>query len=256
MPLESFQLLDVPVAKTTMTQAVTQVNSWVDEDSTGQVVTFTNVHMLVEARQDPKFAALLTTASMNCPDGTPLFWIGRHRHGYQVEQIAGPDFMSVFCEQSVTRGDRHYLYGGAPGVIEAAERTLLNLYPGIKIVGMYAPPFRTLTPEEDDAVCKSINASGADLVWVCLGCPKQEKWMFEHRLKLKAKVLLGVGQAIDILAGARTRAPALIRHAGLEWFYRLLREPRRLWKRYLSTNFFFIVWITHEVFSGRSKNRH
>ena len=250
LPLETFQLLDVPVAKTTMSQAVERVNSWVDEGSIGHIVTFTNVHMVVEARQDPQFGALLAAASMNCPDGTPLFWIGRRRYGDQVEQVAGPDFMSIFCKQSVTRGDRHYLYGGAPGVIEAAVRKLLDLYPGIQIVGMHTPPFRPLTPEEDDAVCESINASGAHLVWVCLGCPKQEKWMFEHRHRLNTNVLLGVGQAIDILAGTRERAPAVIRHAGLEWLYRLLREPGRLWNRYLTTNFLFIVWVVQDFFQS------
>jgi N-acetylglucosaminyldiphosphoundecaprenol N-acetyl-beta-D-mannosaminyltransferase len=249
LPLETFRLLDVPVAKITMPVAVEQVNSWVDEGSSGHVVTFTNVHMIVEARQDRKFGDLLSTASMNCPDGTPLFWIGRHRHGHPVEQVAGPDFMLLFCEQGVARGYRHYLYGGAPGVVETAARTLLNMYPGIQIADMSTPPFRPLSAEEDDRICERINKSGADLVWVCLGCPKQEKWMFEHRHRLNAKVLLGVGQAIDILAGARQRAPTIIRHAGMEWLYRLCREPGRLWKRYLSTNFLFIFWTMQEKFA-------
>ncbi len=250
LPLEAFQLLDVPVAKITMLQAVEQVNSWVDNSSNGHVVTFTNVHMVVEARKDPQFGALLAGAGMNCPDGAPIFWTGRYRHGREVEQVAGPDFMSIYCAQSVARGDRHFLYGGASGVAEIAAHKLRILYPGINIVGTYTPPFRPLTPEEDDAVCGEINASGADIVWVCLGCPKQEKWMFDHRFRLKTKVLLGVGQAIDIIAGKRERAPAVIRHAGLEWLYRLLREPKRLWKRYLETNFLFIIWIVYaKIFS-------
>ncbi len=110
-------------------------------------------------------------------------------------------------------------------------------------MGAYSPPFRPLTPSEQAQVCQHINESGAQLIWVCLGCPKQEKWMFEIRDQLNANVLLGVGQAIDILAGAKERAPEFLRRAGLEWAYRFTREPRRLWKRYLVTNFQFLYRI-------------
>jgi N-acetylglucosaminyldiphosphoundecaprenol N-acetyl-beta-D-mannosaminyltransferase len=167
-----------------------------------------------------------------------------------VAQVSGPDFMPLYCEQSRERGYRHFLYGAAPGVAEKAARKLQELYPGIQIAGVYTPPYRPLSAEEDDAVCRRINESGADLVWVCLGCPKQEKWIYAHRARLNAKVLLAVGQAIDILGGARARAPRFIRQAGLEWFYRLLREPRRLWKRYLTTNFLFLMWAARESLFG------
>jgi N-acetylglucosaminyldiphosphoundecaprenol N-acetyl-beta-D-mannosaminyltransferase len=248
---EAYSVLGVPIAKITLDDAIDRVKGWKREGSRGHVVTFANVHMVVDAKRDPKLGAMLREASMNCPDGSPLFWVGRHRFGRAVSQVSGPDFMPALCEQGVKEGYKHYLYGGAPGVVEAAAQKLAELFPGIEIVGIYSPPFRALTEEEDEAVCRRINESGADFVWVCLGCPKQEKWMAEHRDRLEATALLGVGQAVDILAGKRMRAPRVIRLAGLEWFYRLLREPGRLWKRYLTTNFLFIVWFARDLLFAR-----
>ena len=237
-----------------MEQAIARINLWIEEDLPGRIVTFTNVHMVVEARQDPEVKEILTHAAMNCPDGTPLYWFGRHEFGKEVEQVSGPDLMPLFCAQSVSRGCKHYLYGGAPDVVELAARQLTQSCPGIQIVGMHTPPFRPLSPEEDEQLCREINDSGADVVWVCLGCPKQEKWMYSHRDRLNAKVLLGVGQAIDILAGTRDRAPEHLRRFGLEWLYRFSQEPGRLWKRYLSTNFLFLLWIAQDaMFPRRSK---
>jgi N-acetylglucosaminyldiphosphoundecaprenol N-acetyl-beta-D-mannosaminyltransferase len=250
----TFPLLDIPIGAITMEDAIEQVNFWVTEGRSGHIVTFANVHMLVESKRDPAVHEILRNTDLNCPDGAPLAWIGRKHYDGRVTQVAGPDFMPLFCSQALGRGYRHYLYGGAPGIVEMASRNLAARYPGIQIVGMYTPPFRQLLEEEDNNVCKEINASGADLVWVCLGCPKQEKWMYAHRDLLNAKVLLGVGQAIDIIAGKRDRAPSLFRRAGLEWFYRLWCEPSRLWRRYLITNILFVIWTAKDALS-RTLNR-
>jgi N-acetylglucosaminyldiphosphoundecaprenol N-acetyl-beta-D-mannosaminyltransferase len=252
MPVDSFRLLGMPIARVTMTEAIEQVNGWVEEGTPGRIVTFANVHMVVESRQDPAVHEAVSGADMNCPDGSPLYWMARHLYGDKVTQVSGPDFMPLFCAQSRDRGFRHFLYGAGPGVAEKAARRLETLYPGITIAGVYTPPYRALSAEEDEAICRRIDESGADLVWVCLGCPKQEKWMYAHRDRLNAKVLLGVGQAIDILGGARERAPRWIRRAGLEWMYRLVREPRRLWKRYLTTNLLFVFWTMRESIFGES----
>ncbi len=243
MGIETFAVLGIPLARITFTEAIQQVNDWVDTGPPGRLVTFANVHMVVEAQTDNRLKQLLLHADLNSPDGKPLSWIGKSSYGDRVSQVSGPDFMARFCEQSAQLGQRHYIYGGAPGIAEQAAKNLTTTYPGLRIVGTYSPPFRPLSSSEKAHVCRQINESGAQLVWVCLGCPKQEKWMFEYRNQLSAKVLLGVGQAIDILAGTKDRAPEFLRRAGLEWAYRLVREPRRLWKRYLVTNFLFLFWM-------------
>ncbi len=242
MGIETFAVLGIPLARITFAEAIQQVNAWVDTGPPGRLVTFANVHMVVEAQTDNRLKQLLLHADLNCPDGKPLSWIGKSSYGDRVSQVPGPDFMAQFCEQSARLGQRHYIYGGAPGIAEQAAKNLTTMYPGLRIVGTYSPPFHPLGSSEQAHVFRQINESGAQLVWVCLGCPKQEKWMFEYRNQLSAKVLLGVGQAIDILAGTKDRAPEFLRRAGLEWAYRLVREPRRLWKRYLVTNFLFLFW--------------
>jgi N-acetylglucosaminyldiphosphoundecaprenol N-acetyl-beta-D-mannosaminyltransferase len=151
--------------------------------------------------------------------------------------------MSLFCEETADLGYRHFLYGGGKGIAEKTAGELSHRYPGLQMVGQYTPPFRELTWQEDEDVCQLINDSGADIVWVCLGCPKQEKWILEHRDRLNAKVILAVGQAFDILAGVKPRAPKLFRRIGMEWLYRLAQEPGRLWKRYLFTNVLFVTWM-------------
>lgn len=230
-----------------MEGALNTVASYVEDATFGHLVTFTNVHLIVEARKDPKLLVMMQSSDLNCPDGRPISWVGNSRYPDQVGQVSGPDFMPEFLGRSVASGYRHFLYGGASGVAQDAAKAITQTYPGIIIAGTYTPPFRPLTPLEDDEVCQLINDSGAQLVWVCLGCPKQERWIFEHRKRLKASVLLAVGQAIDILAGSKTRAPAIFRISGMEWVYRLMREPRRLWRRYLVTNSLFLFWLIRDV---------
>jgi len=255
--VRTFQVLDTPIGLLTMPKAIQTVTQWLREEGRCRLVTFANVHMVVEARLKPEFGDILRQTDLNCPDGSPLSWIGAALHGDKVSRVAGPDFMPLFCEQTVSQGYRHFFYGGGEGVAEKTARELMLRYPGIKIAGQYTPPFRQLTPQEDQQVCRQISESGVDIVWVCLGCPKQEKWILEHRNQLDAKVILAVGQAFDIVAGVRRRAPKLFRGLGMEWAYRLFQEPGRLWKRYLFTNALFIVWmfqcfLRSEIGMGRS----
>lgn len=249
--MQTFQIFDTPIGLLTMPEAIRTVAQWLKEDHRCRLVTFANVHMLVEARLNPDFGDILRQTDLNCPDGSPLSWIGRALHGDHVSQVAGPDFMPLFCEETANQGYRHFLYGGAEGVAEKTVRELVSRYPSIQIAGQYTPPFRPMTRHEDEQVCRQINESGADIVWVCLGCPKQEKWILEHRDQLNAKVILAVGQAFDILAGTRLRAPRLFRKLGLEWAYRFIQEPGRLWKRYLVTNVLFITWMFQSLFRSR-----
>lgn len=244
-------VLEVPIAVVTMAEAVQQVNQWISTATRAHLVTFVNAHMAVEAQLKPSFRRSLRAMDLNCPDGAPIFWLARKQHGRRVAKIAGPEFMPLFCEQSVALGHRHFLYGGTEGTAEEACAALRERYPGIQIAGHYCPPFRPLTADERVAVANTINESGADVVWVCLGCPKQEQWMSDMRDHLQAKVVLAVGQAFDIVAGRTHRAPALLRHCGAEWAYRLAKEPRRLWKRYLVTNVLFLLFAVRDGLDQR-----
>lgn len=245
--LRHSRVLGVPVGVLNMADALRQVKEWVETSDHARLVTFTNVHMVVEAYIRPVFHTILGRMDLNCPDGSPIFWILKHRHGRRVSKVSGPEFMPQFCQMSVEPGYKHFLFGGADGVAEEAAKTLEQTYPGIQIAGHLAPPFRAMNAEETQLMIDTINQSGAQVLWVCLGCPKQELWMNEMRDHLNVKVILAVGQALDILAGRTGRAPAILRNAGLEWAYRLCKEPRRLWKRYLVTNLLFIALITRET---------
>ena len=247
---ETCPILDVPIAVVTMQSAVERVNTWVETADRPHLVTFVNAHMAVEARLRPPFREKLRQMDLNCPDGAPIYWLTRRSHGARAEKVSGPEFMPLFCEQSVALGYRHFLYGGTEGVAEEACEALKALYPGIQIAGHYCPPFRPLDETEKADVVRAINGSGADVVWVCLGCPKQEQWMSEMRDHLQAKVMLAVGQAFDILAGRTRRAPALLRNHGGEWIYRLAIEPPRLWKRYLGTNLLFVLFVLRARLEG------
>ena len=207
------------------------------------LVHFTTVHMLVESVLSKELSAMLRRADFNFPDGMPLVWLGRRAKKDEVERVCGPDFMPAFCKQTAQLGYRHFFYGGAPGTAEAVIAALQRETPDLEVAGYYCPPFRPLTPEEDKEVCARINASCADLVWVCLGCPRQEQWIAHHSGKLDAPVLLAVGAAFDFTAGRAKRAPTFIRDHGLEWLHRLVKDPRRLWRRYLIYNVFFLYLL-------------
>jgi N-acetylglucosaminyldiphosphoundecaprenol N-acetyl-beta-D-mannosaminyltransferase len=238
--VKTFSVLGRPIAKVTLDQALAAVQSLVEGPTKGNIVTFANVHMVVEAQKDAHLLRVMESAALNCPDGLPIASIGMYHFPKGVTQVSGPRFMPLFCEQNVDRGYRHFLLGGGPDVAEAAARNLQERYPGIQIVGTFCPPYDGMTPEQTKEMHHQINESEAQVIWVCLGCPKQEKWMYDHRDSLNAKVLLGIGQALDIIAGTKKRAPEVLTVVGLEWAYRLAREPQRLWRRYLTTNALFI----------------
>jgi N-acetylglucosaminyldiphosphoundecaprenol N-acetyl-beta-D-mannosaminyltransferase len=249
--MDTFPVLGVPIAVATMQEVVGYVNHWVANPTRSRLVTFTNVHMVVEAALHAPFKRILDVMDLNCPDGFPVFWLTSQQCGQRVEKVSGPDFMETFCKQSVALGHRHYLYGGAPGVAQLTSKALEERYDGIQIAGVYSPPYRLLSDEENEEIARTIEDSGADVVWVCLGCPKQEKWIAEMRELLPGKVFLAVGQAFDLLAGRTNRSPDFLSRHGGEWIYRLIKEPRRLWKRYLVTNMLFVALLVREKISRK-----
>lgn len=202
-------------------------------------VTFTNVHVVVSARKDPPLMEALENAHIVAPDGMPLVWLGRLKK-CDIDRCSGPDVMKAMLRESEIKGYTHYFYGSTRRNLRLLESELKKSYPNLKIVGMYAPPFRELTETEDNEIVAEINKLSPDFIWVGLGAPKQEKWMLNHKDRINHGVMLGVGAAFDFLSGNVKRAPLWMQKSGLEWLYRLIQEPGRLWKRYLVTNLSFM----------------
>jgi N-acetylglucosaminyldiphosphoundecaprenol N-acetyl-beta-D-mannosaminyltransferase len=203
-------------------------------------VCVTDVHCVMESRRDPELRRIYHEAGLVVPDGMPLVWLSRLAGHAEAARVYGPDLLLACCEHSLTHGYRHFFYGGASGVADLLAERLAQRFPGLGVAGTYSPPFRPLTPAEDAAIVELINGSRADVVWVGLGAPKQERWMHAHRRSLRASVLLGVGAAFDFHAGVKKQAPRWLQRSGFEWAFRLLTEPRRLWRRYLRNNPAFI----------------
>lgn len=235
---DAVAVIGTRVAALTLDAAVARVTHWAGAREPA-VVCFTNAHSLVTAHRDPGLARALADADLCLPDGAPVAWMIARVRGRAQPRVSGPDLMWAYLGEAARRGEPVFLYGGAPQGLEALQRRLAQAFPGLVIAGAVSPPFRPLTPEEDEAITRQINDSGARTVWVGLGCPKQERWMHAHRGKIQA-VMLGVGAAFDFHAGTVVRAPAWMHGSGLEWLHRLSREPRRLWRRYLVTNSLFV----------------
>ncbi len=199
---------------------------------------FATVHTLVESNQDALLRDALSRGLIQ-PDGMPLVWLGKAA-GRSVERVCGPDFMPALIESGIESGRRHFFYGGAPGVPEALAARLSHRYPGLEVAGTLSPPFRSLSPEEEEAIIGQINGASPDYVWVGLGTPKQDIWLAANRSRLHASALLAVGAAFDLMAGRRRRAPRWMQRTGTEWIYRLATEPRRLASRYTRVNARFV----------------
>ncbi len=249
-------ILDCPIHAVAYHDVIAQVREWILGRRPSEFIIQSNVHSLVQAQEDSNYRETLHRATLCVPDGMPLVWLLRLKGHNIRHRVYGPDLMLLLCEEAAKRGWRCFLYGGAPGVPEQLKEVLEKRFPGLKIVGTYSPPFRLLTAEEDEAVCAMINATKPDIVWVGLGSPKQDIWMYEHREKLDVSVMHGVGAAFDFLTGRVKQAPRWMMNAGLEWLFRLFQEPRRLWRRYTLTNLKFVIYLlVHVLRSAFDKHR-
>jgi N-acetylglucosaminyldiphosphoundecaprenol N-acetyl-beta-D-mannosaminyltransferase len=208
-------------------------------------VTICNAHVVVTTTQDVAYREVINRSDMATPDGAPVAWMLRRLRFSGQARISGPDLMWALCERAAIEGIAVYCYGSTDTTLGLLEQRLRAAFPALGVT-MESPPFRTLSPEEDAAAVERINASGAGIVFVGLGCPKQERWMAAHRGRVNA-VMIGVGAAFDFHAGTVKRAPAWMRDNGLEWLHRLLSEPRRLWRRYLVTNTLFILGAARQL---------
>jgi len=229
----SYRVLGVRVDAVQIGDVVKRMEEWIEGREAGRTIAVTGMHGVMEAQHEEEFGRILEGATLVVPDGYPLVVLGR-RSGYELaRRVYGPELMEEFCRETARKGYRHYFYGGAEGVAEELARRFAGRFAGMKIAGTYCPPYRALTEEEEREVREKIRASRADVVWVGLSTPKQERWMARQREALGVPVMVGVGAAFDFHTGRVAQAPRWMRENGMEWFFRLVSEPRRLWRRYL-----------------------
>jgi len=238
-------VLGVGISALNLPQAVEIISGWVDRRETGHFVCVTGMHGVMESQKNEPLRVIHNRASLVTPDGMPMVWLSRWNGHRQVSRVYGPDLMASLSEASARKGYRQYYYGGNEGVPELLAEKLKSRFGGLQVAGTFSPPFRKMSSEEDAALIERIEAAAPDILWVGLSTPKQEMWMAEHAGRIRVPVMIGVGAAFDFHAGLKKQAPRWMQRSGLEWFYRLVSEPGRLWKRYVINipRFMFLVFL-------------
>ena len=236
--LQHCEIFKTNINVTNMSDTIKYIGGHLD-DLRGKYICVSNVHTTVMSYENEEYRKIQNGAAMALPDGAPLSSYSRRKGYKQAQRVTGPDLMLELFAISKEKGYRHYFYGATEETLQSMKEVLERDYPGIQIAGMYAPPFRALTPQEDAQIVAKINESRPDFIWIGLGAPKQEEWMYQHMGQLQG-VLIGVGAGFDYLAGYIKRAPRWMQRMSLEWLYRLLQDPKRLWRRYFTSNVKFI----------------
>ena len=237
-------VLGVGVSAVNAASATAEIRRWLD-DRESHYVCVSGVHGVMECQRDPSLKSIHNRAGLVLPDGMPLAWWVRGAGHREADRVCGPEFMPHLLRN--LKGARHFFYGASPETLDKLIAWVQKDYPDAVIAGSHSPPFRRLTSEEEDAIVAEINASQADIVWVGLSTPKQERWMAANINRLTAGALIGVGAAFDMHAGNVKRAPKFLRRTGFEWTYRLVLEPKRLWRRYLTNNPAFVVLAAAQI---------
>lgn len=251
--LKYCSILGTNINVTSMEKTVSYLNENL-ESARGNYICVSNVHTTVMAYKDIEYKKIQNSGIMALPDGKPLSIISRHRGYWDAERVPGPDLMLQVFAESKEKGYRHYFYGSTEKTLQQLKNQLKRKYPWLNIVGMYSPPFRALTEEEDRESVEQINETLPDFIWVALGAPKQERWMHEHQYKVHG-IMIGVGAAFDFNAGTVKRAPKWMQECCLEWLFRILQDPIRLLPRYLNTNFVFLWLVFKEGFRWRKQKK-
>ncbi len=242
MSIERVNVLGVGVSAINMRLTLETLDGWI-ENKEQHFVCVTGVHGVMESQRHEEVRRIHNTAGLVTPDGMPLVWLLKLEGYHFAERVYGPDLFHAVFERSQERNYKHFLFGSSQQCLSRLRASLQSWFPSVSIVGIHSPPYRPLTEEEEEELVEKINTSGADIVWVGLSTPKQERWMSTFRPRLSASVLIGVGAAFDIHAGLIRQAPRLIQRTGFEWIFRLAVEPRRLWRRYLTNNPLFLLFL-------------
>jgi len=240
-----FRVVDLYVDALDLAGTAGLLERWI-ASGTRSYVCHANVHGVMEAHRDPRVRAAYAASGLTVPDGMPLVWLGKRAGHAGIGRVYGPDLVLEMSARAARRGYACYYLGGAPGVAETLAETLEKLYPGLRTAGTWSPPFGADPQVVDSEAVRRLDRAKPDIVWVGLGCPKQELWMATHRPLVRAGVLVGVGAAFDFHTGRKRQAPRVLQRAGLEWLFRLLVEPRRLWHRYLVYNPWFVALVLAE----------
>jgi N-acetylglucosaminyldiphosphoundecaprenol N-acetyl-beta-D-mannosaminyltransferase len=242
--IAAVNVLGVGVSAVNPASATAEIRRWLDERES-HYICVSGVHGVMECQRDPSLKSIHNRAGLVLPDGMPLAWWVRSAGHREADRVCGPEFMPYLLQD--LRGRRHFFYGASSETLDKLIAWVRRNYPDAIIAGWHSPPFRHLTPEEDTAIVEEINASQAEIVWVGLSTPKQERWMAAHVQRLNAAALIGVGAAFDMHAGNVKRAPTFLRRTGFEWTYRLVLEPKRLWRRYLANNPAFVLLAAAQI---------
>jgi len=251
--IESRFIVGTRVDATSYPDAAARIIGWAEAGESRYVCVCT-VHMVMEGHDDPSFQAIVNAADLVTPDGMPLVWALRLLGVPGATRVYGPALTPIVCEHAARAGVPVGFYGGTPDVLEELRKRLTARFPGLQIPYAFSPPFRPPTPEEEQRTIEEIHAAGVRIVFVGLGCPKQERWMARHRGRLQA-VMVGVGAAFDFIAGRKRQAPPWMQQAGLEWAFRLATEPRRLWRRYLYHNPRFVTLFGLQLLRAGRRHR-
>lgn len=249
--IPSINVLGMRVDMVQIPEVLSLMEEWISNGNRGNYIVISNANDAVLSKRNFDVRRAVNSSSLSVPDGISLVLLGRF-YGHKLKRrVYGPELMEEFCKLAAEKGYTNFFYGGAEGISEKMKSRLLEKFPGLKVVGQYTPPFRELNEEEDSSVVELINCAQPDVLWVGLGCPKQQLWMYRHRDRLRVPVMVGVGAAYDFHAGTKKQAPKWMRENGLEWFFRLLVEPGRLWKRYLLGGALFIYYVGLELIRKR-----
>lgn len=235
-------ILGVGISAIDLEFALDQIDTWIGNDDR-KYISVCNVYTIIECHKSSAMREAVNNADMATPDGMPLVWLSKCESDRSVGRVYGPDLMLALCQRSAKSGYKHCFYGGAEEVPKLLAEVLKGRYPGLQVAGEFSPPYRSLTLAEEDRTVEMLNEADPDIIWVGLGTPKQDLWMAKYRPRLNAPVVIAVGAAFDFLTNRVPQAPDWMQRNGLEWLYRLVQEPKRLWYRYLVCNPLFILKV-------------